>query len=578
MKAPPGDAMIREASPGGAEPKTPVVEPEESEHELVYGFGERRLRVRGLTNNKSYDLLKVNLFITHQGRFFVDTVDLYQARQRAAFLKQAADELELPLDLLKEDLGKVILSLEQLQEKALAEETAPKSEGVTLTKEEREEALGLLRDPHLFQRILHDFDRLGVVGEETNKLVGYLATVSRKLEKPLAVIVQSSSAAGKSSLMEAVLAMVPEEERIKYSAMTGQSLYYLGETDIKHKILAIVEEEGAERASYALKLLQSEGELTIASTGKAPQTGQLQTNEYHVEGPVMIFLTTTAIEIDEELLNRCLVLTVDEGSKQTEAIHQSQRRGRTLAGLFGQRNRSTLLALHNNAQRLLRQLPVVNPYAERLTFAANKTRTRRDHMKYLTLIDTVALLCQYQRPTKTAMHAGEPVEYIEVTPGDIAIANQLAHQVLGRTLDELPPQTRRLLGLLQDMVDAECKSQEIDRLNFRFSRRQVREVTGWGNTQLKLHLGRLVEMEYLVLHRTHHAQRYLYELSFDGRGGEPHLAGLIDPEHLDPSYAQNRSGQNPNRSAEDANRSAPGRPEVGGWSARRIPSFRCSED
>ena len=99
----------------------------------------------------------------------------------------------------------------------------------------------------------------------------------RKLDKPLAIIIQSTSAAGKSSLMEAVLAFVPEEERIKYSAMTGQSLYYLGDSDLKHKVLAIVEEEGAERASYALKLLQSEGELTIASTGNDPQTGRMVT-------------------------------------------------------------------------------------------------------------------------------------------------------------------------------------------------------------------------------------------------------------------------------------------------------------
>ena len=90
-------------------------------------------------------------------------------------------------------------------------------------------------------------------------------------------------------------------------------------------MLAISEEEGAEQASYALKLLQSEGQLTIASTGKDPATGKLVTEEYHVEGPVMIFLTTTAIEIDEELLNRCIVLTVDENREQTRAIHELQR-------------------------------------------------------------------------------------------------------------------------------------------------------------------------------------------------------------------------------------------------------------
>jgi hypothetical protein len=102
-------------------------------------------------------------------------------------------------------------------------------------------------------------------------------------------------------------------------------LFYMGETDLKHKVLAIAEEEGATRASYALKLLQSEGVLTIASTGKDPSTGKLVTHQYRVEGPVMIFLTTTAVQLDEELLNRCLVLTVDEERSQTQAIHRQQR-------------------------------------------------------------------------------------------------------------------------------------------------------------------------------------------------------------------------------------------------------------
>ena len=148
--------------------------------------------------------------------------------------------------------------------------------------------MALLKDPKLLDRILEDFSRCGVVGEETNKLTGYLAAVSRKLERPLAVILQSSSgAAGKSLLMEAILDFVPEEEREKYSALTGMSLFYFTEEkSLRHKLLAVIEEEGAKRASYALKLLQSEGELTIASTGKDPQTGRLVTQEYRVEGPV----------------------------------------------------------------------------------------------------------------------------------------------------------------------------------------------------------------------------------------------------------------------------------------------------
>src|SRR5690348_4215247 len=128
---------------------------------------------------------------------------------------------------------------------------------------------------------------------------------------------------------------------------------YLAETDLRHKVLAIVEESGAERASYALKLLQSEGELTIASTGKDPKTGKLVTHAYRVEGPVQIFRTTTAVEVEEELVNRALVLTVDEDRAQTRAIHDAQRRRRTLEGRLAQAQRAQVLALHQHAQRLL---------------------------------------------------------------------------------------------------------------------------------------------------------------------------------------------------------------------------------
>ncbi len=311
--------------------------------EVVVSYGERRYRVRGLSKNLSPDTLKVNLHIGCGEAYYVDTFDLYSARARHLYLVNAAKELAVREELVKADLGRLLLKLEALQQSRIeaalkVEPTAP-----AMTETEREQALELLQDPKLLDRILADFDTCGLVGERTNKLIGYLAAVSRKLERPLAVVVQSSSAAGKSSLMDAVLSFMPEEERIKYSAMTGQSLFYMGATNLKHKILAIVEGEGVKSASYALKLLQSEGELTIASTGKDPQTGNLVTQEYHVEGPVMIFLTTTAIEIDEELLNRCLVLSVDESREQTEAIHRLQRERRTLTGLVNGERKQRLL-------------------------------------------------------------------------------------------------------------------------------------------------------------------------------------------------------------------------------------------
>ena len=187
-------------------------------------------------------------------------------------------------------------------------------------------------------------------------------------------------------------------------------------------------------------------------------------------------------------------------------------------------------------------------------------------MKYLTLIRTIALLHQYQREVKTAQHHGEAVQYIEVTLADVEIANRLAHQVLGRSLDELPPQTRRLLMLLDGYVTAGCEREKRERRDFRFTQRQVREATGWGNTQVKVHLGRLLELEYVLARRSADGTTFLYELAYDGQGkdGTPFLSGLIEPSQLQAGGTEQRYDEH--RSGVNDHRSAPGRPQVGGGS------------
>ncbi|WP_082507248.1 MULTISPECIES: CHC2 zinc finger domain-containing protein [unclassified Duganella] len=522
------------ASPAPSGPSF-AMDADVKDNEVVLAFAERRYRVRGLSKNLAYDVLKVNVLASNGDAFHVDTFDLYNARARASYITQAAMELRVAEDTLKTDLGRVLLKLEALQEQQIQGALKPKEpEAVTMDASEREAALSLLMAPDLLTRIADDFNACGIVGEATNKLVGYLAATSRRLDAPLAIVIQSSSAAGKSSLMDAVLAMMPAEERVKYSAMTGQSLFYMGETNLKHKILAIVEEEGASRASYALKLLQSEGELTIATTGADPKTGNLVTQEYRVEGPVMMFLTTTAIDIDEELMNRCLVLTVDEDREQTRAIHRLQREKRTLQGLVRKEQKQRILDLHRNAQRLLKKLAVVNPYADQLTFLDDRTRTRRDHEKYLTLIDTIALLHQHQRPVKRAIVAGQSIEYIEVTLADIEAANRLAHEVLGRSLDELPPQTRRVLAALHGWVLGVTQERQQRRADVRFTRSDVRRLTSLSDTQCCIHIERLIALEYVLVHRGTRGQSFEYELLYDGSGdnGAPFVVGLIGVDAL----------------------------------------------
>ncbi|MCV8789436.1 CHC2 zinc finger domain-containing protein [Escherichia coli] len=437
--------------------------------ELMVALPGERWTIRGVSRKTNAAAMKVNAQVldTESGVVFADAVDMMSARSRGGYARAAAAELGLAEGDLRRSLGKVLLALEHWQAAPEPANAAPE-----MTPEDREAALELLRSPDLASRIAADMAACGVVGESTNLTAAYLAAVSRKLDRPLAVLIQSSSAAGKSSLMDAVLNLIPPEERLQYSAMTGQSLFYLGETNLQHKILAIAEEEGVRQA----------------------------------------------------------------------AQHYAQ----TLEGLLAANEKSYITQLHQNAQRLLRPLNVVNPFASQLTFMSDKTRTRRDHMKYLTLIQTIALLHQYQREIKRVEHRGQVVEYIEVTREDIALANRLAHEILGRTLDEMPPQTRKLLLLIQTMVGELAAAQHCKPGEVRFTRREIRDFTQWSDNQLKVHCMRLAEMEYLLIHGGSRGHLLQYELLWDGSGDGSHLCGLIEPEDS-PVYDSGKLGQNADR-------------------------------
>jgi len=589
---PPSLAAVPMAMPAVASNTPTEPMPASLPDELHLDTGACAWRVRGWKKNTSPEAMRVNVQVRRNAQaegdatgYHMDTLDLYAARSRAAFVRQASIELGLGEDGVKRELGAVLLKLEALQDALMTqarEARAAAPVAPVLSAEEEAQALDLLRAPDLMRRVVDDLHALGVVGEDMNLMAAYLAAVSRKLDAPLAVLIQSSSAAGKSSLMDAVLQLIPEEDRIRYSAMTGQSLFYLGETNLQHKILAIAEEEGVRQAAYALKLLQSDGELTIASTAKDEATGNLSTRQYTVKGPVMLMLTTTAIDVDEELMNRCLVLAVNESREQTVAIHARQRQRQTLEGLLQSSERAAIKTLHHNAQRLLSSVVVVNPYADRLSFAADKTRTRRDHMKYLSLIQAIALLHQHQREVKTVQHKGQALAYIEVTKADIELANAIAHDVLGRTLDELPPQTRRLLQLIRAMVLAQAARSGLRPADVRFTRRDVREATQWSDNQLKVHCARLAEMEYLHVHGGSRGHSLRYELRWDSSSDEDNarrLCGLIDLGDLaefdaDDSSPRLRLAQVGGVGAQVGVKLAPSCPQVGAKldSVKQVPS------
>jgi len=488
----------------------------ETEHGFIAGFGSRQYEIKGIQRRDTQ--LKATIKATAQAEgnapFELSTIDLYSSRSRLWFSKLCADLFGVKETLVREDIGKLLPLVEAWQPKH--QDTRSDEP----TEEEKTEALRFLKNPDMFSEILSDLETIGVTGEETNKLVGYLAAVSRKLDEPLSVLVQSRSAAGKSTLQDAILSLVPDEDYVKYTRITDQALFYKDEDSLVNKILAIEEEVGMGGAAYSIRNIQSSKKITVAATGKDPGTGKMKTEEYTVNGPVAVMITTTAAELEGETASRFLFLTIDESTRMTDAIHRMQREAETLEGLVRKKRSEHIIRKHHTAQRLLKPLAVVNPFSSYLSYPTRSIRTRRDHKKYLGLIRTVAYLHQYQREIKTVEVEGKPVEYIEVTLNDIDQANRLANEVLGQCLDELAPPSRTLLTGIYGMVKEMADKQKIDVDEFYFTRRMIREHTGWNDWQIKAHIKQLEELEYLYVRIGSRGKEYAYALNYKGQGEE----------------------------------------------------------
>lgn len=501
------DATLAQASVASTVP-APDYELHLAPDHVLVRRGDRDYKIRGLDKNMSSLTLRVNIQAARRDMLHLDSIDLMRSAARAAFIKATALELHCQEETIKKDLGLVLLHLDDLRNRQIEAAKATRAPLPQMPPDEARDALDLLRDPNLIGRIVRDLEHCGMVGEAFNKLAAYLAIVSRKLASPLAILVQSSSSAGKSTLMDTILAMAPPEDVIQLSNLTSQALYYLPPDALRHKTLAICEDQGLAEAAYALKLLQSDGRLTHATVAKAVD-GRAVTQFHCVEGPVQLFLTSTSQTIDEELLNRCLVLAVDESREQTHAIQQLQRLLQSRSGLEKRREASGLQALHRNAQRLLRPLVVTNDLDATLPFPCERTRHRRDHAKYLSLIQAIALLHQHQR----TLHVDESgTESIAVEPSDIALANRLIDKLLKQSNNELPPQSQRCLESLQGFVQSHCQRDRLTPPEFRFTRRSFREQSGWTDNQLRVHFQRLIDLEFLRVHRGRQGCTYLYEL------------------------------------------------------------------
>jgi|BioPla2DNA2_1021312.scaffolds.fasta_scaffold05865_7 DNA primase len=469
---------------------------------ITYREGELLLIIWGGIERENVHRLRVNLLVQKEGdtmRYYQDDVNLYSNGQLQRYIKGATEELDISTTVMKSTLRRLQLQLEEYRLSEIERERkALQPRSYRMTREEEIKAGDFLLSKDLVKITMKAIEKTGLVGEERNGLLLFFLYLSRFFDEPLHAIIFGKSGSGKTYLQTRVSECLPQESLRTITSLTENTLYYSEKDFWKHKVLLIEDLEGVYQAFLPLRELMSRQTITKLTTDKDIKGNNVQ-RVLVVEGPVCVSGATTNTQIYEDNANRSFLLHVDETPDHAQAVMHYQRRQQ--AGLVNEKEQNTWRQLLRNAQRLLRPVKVINPYAIELDIPQCVFKKLRTNMHYLRLIEIITFYHQKQREWKK--DSGGTL-YIETTLQDIEWANYLIKDSLLRKSDELSGQVRQFFEGLKSLAGSERRS---------IYAKQVREHFRMHPMKTNRYLRELEQRGYLQLAGGNRKSGYEYEIS-----------------------------------------------------------------
>lgn len=390
-------------------------------------------------------------------------LDLYNEEQLQRFIRTASEKLELGSKSLQYGIAELIELLEEHRNHKINRDKPPVEPKKVLSNFRKEELLKILKRPDLIKYINELIGKTGIVGEATNRLIMWTVFTSRFMESPLHIICLGASGTGKTYLQERVAELFPKEEKISFTASTEQAFYYVGRTELKHKVVLVEDMDGASGVLYVLRELQSKSYVSKLVPIKDSK-GNMQTKMLEVEGPIVLSGTTTKEKLYEDNANRCLLIYLDNSAEQQAGIMQRQRN--VSAGIINRAEEQTTITLLQDLQLMFRKINVVNPFATKLHIPETVFKPLRTNAHYLQFIEAITFIHQHQREVKKDAQGND---YIETALEDIEIANELLKDVLLAKSDELTKACRDFLETVKEHLKKKNKQS--------FFRSDIREWT-----------------------------------------------------------------------------------------------------
>ena len=438
-------------------------------------------------------------------------LDLYNDTQVEKLIRKTASKLEIGTSVIEASINELIETLEKYRlEQLESKDESPKSK--VLTEKEKSEALTFLQtgkshansvvgEVNLLTTTNELIGQSGIIGEETNRLIMYLIFSSRKREQPLHIISLGSSGTGKTHLQESIGNLIPEEEKIEITTLSENAFYYFGQQELKHKLILIEDLDGAEGALYPIRELQSKKKISKTIAFKNTK-GETKTTSITVEGPVCVSGCTTKESVYEDNANRSFLIYLDESTAQDDKIMNYQKL--VSANKINIEEQLKAKSLLLNSQYLLKQIKVINPFAELVELPAAVLKPRRTNAHYLQFIELITYYHQHQRATKYDEQTGE--EYIETTIEDIKNANTLIKEILIRKADILTGKSRNQIEAFKTILQNKSEL---------FTNAQIRSTLKIAKSTAQYHLNTWLDAGLIIKIHDKENQTYNYQFIND---------------------------------------------------------------
>ena len=292
---------------------------------ITYEHPPMNIAVLGGIRLEGLDRMRVTLRVQVEHLSLRHNLDLYNDNQTEKLIRKIAERLEIGTSVAAAALTDLTDELEKYRLEELEKQTQVQDKRKFLTPEEIKAAQQYLSAPNLMARTKEDIGRAGVIGEADNRLLMYLIFTSRKRDNPLHIISLGSSGIGKTHLQEKVSALIPEEDKMEITTLSGNAFYYFGQQELRNKLILIEDLDGTDEVLYPLREIKSKKRITKTVVIKNTK-GETRTVSLVVEGPVCVSGCTTKESLYEDNANRSFLIYIDESKEQDSNIMAYQRK------------------------------------------------------------------------------------------------------------------------------------------------------------------------------------------------------------------------------------------------------------